>query len=80
MVSWTDPERERERERGVGGAGVRPPSPENHKIIGFLCNTGPDPLKNQKATNPAFNVGQHLPASETPFQWRFAGGPMVAHL
>ena len=33
---------------GTGG----PTSPlENHKNIGFLSNTGPDPLKNHKATN-----------------------------
>ena len=31
---------------------------KNDKNIGFLCNTGPDPLKNHKATEPAFNVGQ----------------------
>ena len=24
-----------------GGQGVRTPRPENHKNIGFLCNTGP---------------------------------------
>ena len=32
----------------------------NHKNIGFLGNTGPDPLKNHKSTKngkPAFNVG-----------------------
>ena len=41
-------------QRGAGG----PISPlENHKNIGFLSNTGPDPLKNHKATKPAFNVG-----------------------
>ena len=28
---------------------------ENHKNIGFLCNTGPDPLKNHDATRQAFN-------------------------
>ena len=39
---------------GTGG----PTSPlENHKNIGFLSNTGPDSLKNHKATTPAFNVG-----------------------
>ena len=39
---------------GTGG----PTSPlENHENIGFLSNTGPDPLKNHKATKPAFNVG-----------------------
>ena len=39
-----------------GGAGG-PEPPENHKNIGFLCNTGPDPLKNHKATKPEFIVG-----------------------
>ena len=24
-------------------------------------------------------LGHHRLASETPFQWRFAGGPMIAH-
>ena len=43
---------------------------ENHKAIGFLSNTGPDPLKKYKATEPAFNIGPS-------FKWRFAGGPMV---
>ena len=27
-----------------------------HKNIGFLSNSGPDPLKNYEATEPAFNV------------------------
>ena len=49
--------------RGVGGVtgGLYPPTPtptlENYKNIGFLSNTGPGPLKNHKATKPAFNVG-----------------------
>ena len=45
----------RKSRRETGG----PTSPlENHKKnIGFLSNTGPDPLKNHKATRPAFNVG-----------------------
>ena len=30
---------------------------KNHKNIGFLVNTGPDPLKNHKSTKPAFNGG-----------------------
>ena len=49
----------------VGGQGVRTPSPENHKNIGFLSNTGPDPLKNYKATKPAFNVFGILILSST---------------
>ena len=48
---------------GGGGGGGRDP-PENHKKIGFLSNTGPDPLKNHKATKPAFMMGHHWPARE----------------
>ena len=36
------------------------PPPKNHKNIGFLSNTGPDPLKFHKATKPAFNFGPSL--------------------
>ena len=43
-------------EGGGGGQGVRTP-PEKSQKIGFLSNTGPDPLKNHKATKPAFTVG-----------------------
>ena len=39
-----------------GGEGVRPPPHENHKAIGFLSNTDPDPLINHKVTKPAFNM------------------------
>ena len=39
-----------------GGGGIRTPL-KNHKNIGFLSNTGSDPLKNHKATKPAFKVG-----------------------
>ena len=54
------------------GAGVRTSLRlKNHKIKGFLSNTGEDPLKNHKATKPAFNVGP-------PLKWRFPGGPMMA--
>ena len=40
-----------ETDRGSG------PLLKNHKNIGFLSNSDPDPLKNHKATEPAFNVG-----------------------
>ena len=40
-----------------GGGGAGGPDPLKIKNIGFLSNTGPDPLKNYKATKPAFNVG-----------------------
>ena len=53
LVSWfscADPE-------GGWDSGSRPPPPpENHKNIGFLSNTGLDPLENNKITKPAFNV------------------------
>ena len=43
---------------GGRGSGPPPPPPgKNHKYIFFLSNTGPDPLKNHKATKPEFNVG-----------------------
>ena len=62
----------------VGGQGSRPTPPlRNHKGMGFLSKNGPDPLSNHKGTKTAFNVGHHRPASETPFKWRFAGGPMM---
>ena len=38
---------------GTGG----PEPPEKSQNIGFLSNTGLDPLKNHKATKPASNVG-----------------------
>ena len=47
----------------VGGGGVTGdsgPSLKNLKNIRFLCNAGPDPLKNHKYANPAFNVGPSL--------------------
>ena len=43
-----------------GGTRVRTPPPpplKNKKKLGFLSNPGKDPLKNHKATKPAFNVG-----------------------
>ena len=57
-----------------------PPPPESKKNMGFLSNTDPDPLKNHKATKPAFNLGNYRQASGTPFRWCFAGGLMIACL
>ena len=52
MLTCTDPER-----RGTAGPDR---SLENHKVIGFLSNISPDPLKSHKATKPAFNAGLYL--------------------
>ena len=40
-----------------GVQGVRTPPPEKSQKYGVLSNFGPDPLKNHKATEPAFNFG-----------------------
>ena len=49
-LPWADPE-------GGGAGGLDPPPLKIHKNIGFLRNTGPDPIENHKATKSAFNVG-----------------------
>ena len=51
IYSCADPE-------GGRGSGLL----KNHKNIGFLSNTSPEPMKNHKATKPAFNVGCSLPS------------------
>ena len=48
LHSWADTEE---------GTGCPDPPPEKSQTLGFLSNTGQDPLKNHKATNPAFYVG-----------------------
>ena len=62
-----------------GGTGGWDPL-KNHKNIGFLNNTGPDPLKITKLPNQHSMLGKHWHASETPFKWRFAVGPMMVRL
>ena len=66
--------------RGVGQGGQDPLPRKNHKNIGFLSNTCPDPLKNHKADKPAFNFGPSLALQPMPFKWHFAGGPIMARL
>ena len=56
--------------RGGEGEGSDPPSLKNHKHKGFLSITGPDPLKNDKATKPDSMLGRHRHANETPFKYR----------
>ena len=59
---------------GGRGQGVLTPL-ENYKNIGFLSNTGPDPLKITKLPIQHSMLGHHRPTSEMPFKWSFAGGP-----
>ena len=63
---------------GGGGGGRGPDPPEKYKNIGFLSNTGPDPLKTTKLQIQHSMLGHDRPASETPFKWRFACGPLMA--
>ena len=60
-----------------GGQGVWTPL-KNHKDIGFLSNTGQDPLKITKLPSQHSMLGHHRHTSEPPFKWRFAGRPMMA--
>ena len=62
--------------RGSRG-GDRPPS-ENRKFIGFPIDTGLDPLKITKLPSQHSMWGHYWPASKTPFQWRYAGRPIIA--
>ena len=62
------------------GEGVRT-LPENpSQKIGFLSNTGPDPININTATKPAFNVGpssaRQRNAILMAFRWRADGGPL----
>ena len=60
----------------VGGTGAL----KNHRNIGFFSNTGLDPLKITKLPSQHSMLGHYRHASETPFQWHFAGRPMMAQL
>ena len=56
------------------------PTRKNHKNIGFLSNTGPDPLNNHKATKPAFNVGPSLARQRKAIEMAFFWGANVSPL
>ena len=63
------------------GQGVCPPPLQK---LGVLSNTGPGPLKNQKATKPAFNVRPSLARQRNTlwmvFSWRANNGPFYRYL
>ena len=65
--------------RGGGGRGFGPPL-KNHKNIGVLSNSGPDPLKVTKLPSQHSMLDHHQHTGETPFKWRFAGRPIMAGL
>ena len=70
VCAWVDQE----------GTGVQTPPPhthtlKNHNTIGFPSNTSPDPQKNHKVTQPAFNVGPSY--VRQAFRWRADIGPLM---
>ena len=74
-TSCADPE-------GGGTGGPDPPRRTQRYIcIEFLSNTDPDPIKNHKATKPAFKVGPS-PARQRndismAFRWRADDDPLL---
>ena len=79
VSGWANPCAD--REGGGGGAGgLDPPPLKNHKNIGFLGNTGTEPWTITKLQGQHSMSGHYRPASETPFKWRSAGGPMMTRL
>ena len=68
--------------RGGGSGGPDPPPPpEKSQNLGLVSNSGPDLLKNHKATEPAFNVGPSSSsqgdAIEMVFRWRADDDPLI---
>ena len=64
-----------------GSRGGPDPLLKIHKNVGIFSNTDPDSLKITKLPSQHSMLGHHHHhASVTPFQWRFASGPMMARL
>ena len=60
---------------GGGNRGSGPP--EKSQNIGLRSNIDPDPLKIAKLPSQYSMFGYQQHASEMPFKWSFAGGPMM---
>ena len=75
VVASADPE---------GGQDVPHLPLKNHKNIGFLSNTSPDPMENHKVTctKPEFNAGpssaRKRNAIKMASRWRADDGPLIA--
>ena len=62
--------------RGGGGAG----GPDPRKNLGFLSNTGPDPLKITKLSSQHSMLGHHraiIGKTVMAFRWRADDGPLI---
>ena len=64
-------------QRGGGGRGSGHPL-KNYRNKGFPSNIDPDSRPENSQSQHSM-LGNHGPASETPFKWRFTGWPMMAH-
>ena len=66
------------------GTGCPDPQMKKYKNKRFLCNTGPAPLNDHRATKPAFNVGPSSARQRNiifmlmAFPWRADDGPFIA--
>ena len=56
-----------------GGGGV--PELQKYRVLKQYWSGSPE--KSQLPIHHSI-MGHHWPASETPFKWRFAGGPLMA--
>ena len=65
---------------GGGGRGSSPYPPERSLKIGFLSNTGQDPLKNCKDTRPEFNDRPSSGCQRNAIKWPFSGFLIFSHL
>ena len=77
-MSYLPSERYHVRIQRGGGGCPDPPPPENYQKYRVFSNTGPDSLEITKLPSQHSMTDHHQPASETPFKWRFASGPIMA--
>ena len=68
FISWADP-------KGAGGPGL---PLKHHENIGFSAILVRIPWKITKLPSQYSMTGHHRSASETPFKWHFASGPIMA--
>ena len=66
-------------EGGGVDKGFGPPWKITKKIIGFLSNSGPDPLKITKLPIQHSMLGHHGPPAkrQMAFRWRAVDGPLI---
>ena len=65
---------------GTGGPTPSPPLEKSQKYRVSLKYWSGSPEKTQSYPRQHSMLVHHLPASKMPFQWRLAGGPMMAQL